>query len=138
MNGEKDTKNLSSLLSTFIECRLTLGELLRVRPYLWNDLAETLEKMGIKGIHPKRIEDMKRINKTPIDVQLVPLNKVGDYCEGEDGNITLSIEYNDVNTLFILENGAGIAIATKSIWEAWRRPAIRRKRMKLQLGGWTP
>ena len=116
--GETDTKNLSSLLSTLIECRLTLGGHLRVWPYLWNELAKTLAKMGIKGIHHEKIEDMKWINRTPIDVQIVPLNKVGDYCEGEDGNITLPIEYNYVNALTILDSGAGIVIATKSIWEA--------------------
>ena len=47
---EKDTINLTTLLSTPIECRLTLGELLKVRPNLWNDLAKTLQNMGIKGI----------------------------------------------------------------------------------------
>ena len=47
---EKDTINLAALLSTPIECRLTLGELLKVRPNLWNDLVETLQNMGIKGI----------------------------------------------------------------------------------------
>ena len=45
----------------------------RVCPYLWNDVAKTLAKMGIKCIHSKKIEDMKWINKTPIDVQLAPL-----------------------------------------------------------------
>ena len=51
-NGEKDTRDLFSLLSTLIECRLTLKELFRVHPYLWNDLADIVAKMGIKGIHP--------------------------------------------------------------------------------------
>ena len=46
---EKDTINLTALLSTPIECRLTLGELLKVRPNLWNDLAKTLQNMGIKS-----------------------------------------------------------------------------------------
>ena len=73
--------------------------------------------MGINGIHPKGIEDLKGINKTSINVQPVPLNKVGDYCEGEDGNITLPIEYNDMHTLAILDNGACISIATKNIWD---------------------
>ena len=97
------------------------------------DLVETLVKMGTKGIHPQKSEDMEWINKTPIDVQHVPLNKVGDYCEGEDGNITLPIEYNYVNTLAILGSGVGIATATKIIWEAWGESAIKKTRMKLQL-----
>ena len=39
---EKDTINLTAPLSTPIDCRLTLGELLKVRPNLWSDLAGTL------------------------------------------------------------------------------------------------
>ena len=41
-NHEKDTMILTNLLSTQIGCRLTLGELLKVRPQLWNDLMGTL------------------------------------------------------------------------------------------------
>ena len=130
---EKDTINLIALLSTPIECRLTLGELLKVRPNLWNELAETLHNMGIKGIRDKHIKQLKENNRTPTSVQPIPLNKVGEYCEGVDGNITLPIEFNDVKTLAILDSGAGVAIATKNIWERWRKPAIRKTRLKLQL-----
>ena len=52
---EQDTGNLLSLLSTPIDCKLTLGELLKIRPHLWNELAAILEKMGIKGIKPKEL-----------------------------------------------------------------------------------
>ena len=54
------------------------------------------------------------------------MNKVGDYCKGEEGNITLPLEYNNVQTLAILDSGAGIAIATKQVWEAWGKSAIRK------------
>ena len=53
---EKDTINLIALLSTPIECKLTLGELLKVRPNLWSDLAQTLQNMGIKGIQYEHIK----------------------------------------------------------------------------------
>ena len=33
----------------------------------------------------------------------------------------------------ILDSGAGVAIATKQIWNKWGRPALRKTRMKLQL-----
>ena len=75
---EKDTTNLSALLSTSIECILTLGELLKVRPHLWADLARILQKMGIKGIRLDHIKNLKENNQTPTSVQLVPLNKVGE------------------------------------------------------------
>ena len=51
----------------------------------------------------------------------MPLNKVGKYCKGKEGNITLLVEYNNVKTLAILDNKGGIAIAAKIIWEAWRK-----------------
>ena len=66
-------------------------------------------------------------------MQPVPLNKVGEYCERTDANIILPKKYNDVETLAILDSGAGVAIATKHIWEKWGRPAIQKTRMKLQL-----
>ena len=43
------------------------------------------------------------------------------------------MEYRGVNTLAILDSGAGVAIATKKIWESWGRPALQKMRMKLQL-----
>ena len=61
------------------------------------------------------------------------VNKVGDYCEGEEGNTTLPVEYNGVNTKAILDSGAGIAIVTKQTWEKWGKPAIRETKMKIQL-----
>ena len=59
-------------------------------------------------------------------VQPVRINQVGDYCKGEEINITLTMEYKQVKSLSILENGAGVAIATKSIWETWGKPAIKK------------
>ena len=63
----------------------------------------------------------------------MPPNKVGDCCEGEDSNTTIPVEYKGVNMFAILDSGAGVAIATKKIWESWGRPTIRKTRMKLQL-----
>ena len=65
----------------------------------------------------------------------VPINKVGDYCEGEDGNPTLPVQFNDHKSLAILDSGTGVAIATKQTWEAWGNPALRKTRLKLQLAG---
>lgn len=42
----------------------------------------------------------------------MPINKVGDYYEGEDRNTTLPVKYNDVTSLAILDIGVGVAIAT--------------------------
>ena len=61
----------------------------------------------------------------------MPLNKVGDYREGEGRNTTIPVEYAELRTLEIWDSGAGLAIATKKIWEAWGRPALQKTRMKL-------
>ena len=80
--------------------------------------------MGITGVGPDHIEDLKEKNKTPIGLQLVPINKVGKYCDSEEGNITLLIEYNNGKTMEILDKGAEIAIATRNVWEARGKLAI--------------
>ena len=40
----------------------------------------------------------------------VPLNKVGQYNDGEDANTTLPVELNGCKHIAILDSGAGIAI----------------------------
>ena len=71
-------------------------------------------------------EQQKRVNCEPF-----PINKVGDYCEGEDGNTTLPVKLNKVTSLAILDSGVGVAIATKQIQDSWGKPALRKTRMKL-------
>ena len=63
----------------------------------------------------------------------VPINKVGQYCEDDQGNATLPMEINDVVSMAILDSGAGVSIATKLMWEKWGKPAIRSTQMHLQL-----
>ena len=63
----------------------------------------------------------------------VPLNKVGNYYEGEDSNTIIPVSYQGIKTFTILDSGARVAIATKGIRESWGRLALRKTRMKLQL-----
>ena len=46
----------------------------------------------------------------------IPINKVGGYGEGTEGNTTLPIKCNDVKSEAILDSRAGVAIAAKKIW----------------------
>ena len=48
--------------------------------------------------------------KAPIQV-----NKVGEKAKDDDGNTTLPVTINNVKSITILDSGAGIGIATKSI-----------------------
>ena len=127
-----DSTNLQALLSTPVKVSLPLADVLKVRPELWQEVVKCMKKMGIETPVNECFDDadnqehIKRAGCAP-----VPLNKVGDYCEGDDGNTTLPVEYKGVRSLAILDSGAGVAIATKQVWEAWGKPALRKTRMKL-------
>ena len=45
----------------------------------------------------------------------------------------MPVTFNEITTLAILDSGAGVAIATKQMWDSWGQPALRKTRMKLQL-----
>ena len=74
-------------------------------------------------------ESIKRIAKC----EPIPINKVGDYCEGDDGNITLPIEFNEIRSLAIMDSKVGVTIATKDVWEAKGNLDLIKSGMKLQL-----
>ena len=81
-----DVSNLSNLLATPIKCTLPLADVLRVKPELWEGVAKCLKKMGIK-LPNGELLGLKEDQVEP-KCKPVPLNKVGEYCEGEDGNTT--------------------------------------------------
>ena len=114
-----DTANLQALLSTPVKVTLPLVEVLRVRPELWQEVVDCLTKMGITMPHQIPVDErLKGTVQQRVKCESVPINKVGDYCEGEDGNTTLPVEFNEVRSLAILDSGAGVAIATKEVWES--------------------
>ena len=104
---------------TPVKVTLPLADVLKVKPELWKEVLKGLQKMGIQ-ISPFVVswdaftEPKEGMQKS----EPVPINKVGDYCEGEDGNTTLPVEFNGHKSLAILDSGAGVAIATKQTWEA--------------------
>ena len=121
-------------MSAPIRCTLPLLDVLKAKPKLWEEVAKYLKSIGVEMpiMEHNQIHTTKSA-KANGNIEPVPLNKVGDYCEGEDSNTTIPIEFKGTNTLAILDSGAGVAIATKKIWESWGRPALRKTRMKLQL-----
>ena len=50
-----------------------------------------------------------------------------------EGNTTLHVEHENVVFMAILDSGAGMSVATKSIWEKWGKPMVRSTQMNLLL-----
>ena len=61
------------------------------------------------------------------------MNKVTGLKVKDAKNTTLPVECEEIKTIAILDSGAGISIATKSIWEKWGKPTVRSTQMNLQL-----
>ncbi len=112
-----DAKALTDILSTPVKCTITLAELLKIKPELWTEVGKCLEKFGVKNPIKVLQVELETGAQHKKRVEPVPINKVGDYCEGEEGNTTLPVECNGVQTKAILESGARIAILTKQMWE---------------------
>ena len=106
--------SLSMLLSAPIRCTLPLADLLRARPNMREEVAIYLKTIGV-DVPMGDISHLKGQEKQTKVVTPIPLNKVGDYCEGEDSNTTIPVSYQAVKTFAILDSGAGVAIATKGI-----------------------
>ena len=86
------------------------------------------------GIHLPLIDAIEKVvrdTKPNVRCEPLPLNKVGDYSEENDSNTTLPIEFNEVQSLAILDSGAGVALVTIQVWEAWGKPTLRKTWMKL-------
>ena len=128
-----DTTTLHALLSAKVRVTMTLAEVLEKRPELWLEVVKSLKKMDVHLPAADAIEKVVKETKPKVRCERVPLNKVGDYSEGNDSNTTLPVKYNDVQSLAISDSGARVALITVQVWEAWGKLALRKTRMKLQL-----
>lgn len=118
----KDLASLQALMSTPVPCMLPLEDLLRVKREIWGVIAK---QIGITQKHAKSETHVPQ--ETPIETKQpipVPLNKVGKYCEDDEGNMTLPVQIEKVKSIAILDSGSGVSIATRTIWEKWGKPAI--------------
>ena len=104
---------LQAILSARIKCTMPLIELMKHRPELWECLTKKLVKQGVLNrTHFSQIVPSKRSHEEPIE-----LKKVSGIQTKDEGNTTLPINYKGIESIAILDSGAGISIATKSIWE---------------------
>ena len=67
----------------------------------------------------------------------IPLNKVGQYNDGKDGNTTLLVELNGCKHITILDSGASIAIATKKTWEQWGKTSLDTNKNETTTSLWS-
>ena len=116
-----DTANLQILMSKPVKVSMMLTKILKAKTKLWQEVTTCLKQIGIPIIDIEPIQTKEKVQRG-VKCEPVPINKVGDYCEGEDSNTTLPIEFNEVQSLAILDSEASLAIATKDIWDSWGNP----------------
>ena len=114
---EKDVANLHALLSAPVTCTIPLADLLKIQPNLWEKVIGfpkvgefcTKHNIATSDLHKK--PNTKKRKPVP-----VPINKVSlKTKENEMGNTTLPVEFNDCKAIAILNIGAEVSIATKSL-----------------------
>ena len=109
-----------------------MTDLLKVRPDLWEGVAKCLTERGFwnKKI---QVEEIPTLESSPSTKINVPVNRVGGKAEEDEGNTTLPVKINKIESIAVLDSGAGVGIATRKVWEAWSKPSLRQMRMNLQL-----
>ena len=88
-----------------IKCTLPLADIHRVKLEIWKDVGKCLEKMGIHIPISEIEQALKAMKQTKKVVELILVNKVGDYCKGEDGNTTIPMEFVGQTSIAILDSG---------------------------------
>ena len=91
--NERDTANLHALMSAPITCTLPLTDLLKVRPDLWESVAKCLTERGFwnKKISVDEILLPKTLESSHSTKVKIPVNKLGEKAEDEEGNTTLPV-----------------------------------------------
>ena len=89
-------------MSTPIKVTLPLADVLKAKPELWLNIAKALEHMGMRvPFQEFPVDSQENGQWEKVRCEPVPINKVGDYCEGEDENTTLPAKLNEVKSLAI-------------------------------------
>ena len=110
-------------LATLVPCTLPLKDLLRVKPGVWTKMSWKLcfPELRVKAKPPRIPQNSKKLNEQ----ELVSINKVSKKMGTLEGNTTLPVERENVIFMPILDSGARMSVATKSIWEKWGKPTVR-------------
>ena len=60
------------------------------------------------------------------DTPMVPINKLGQYVEGDYLNAIIPLSYHHRKVEALLDGGAGVSIMTKQCWEKWGSPPMEK------------
>ena len=120
----------SQALSTLVTCTLPLRDLLRLKP-------RVLKRMVQKLSHPEpeMVAESPQEPQRPTKpkIEHISINKMSKKLGPSEGNTTLPVEHGSIISIAILDSGAGISVATKSLWEKWGKPTVQSTRMNLKL-----
>ena len=80
-----------------------------------------MEKNGRRAWSPETSQELEPLlpQLDPVDQELehVSINKMSKKMGSSKGNTTLPVEHENVVFMAILNSGARMSVATKSIWE---------------------
>lgn len=102
-------------LSSLVTCTLPLKDLIRLRPGVMKRMAQEL-LMSDKEI-PKLLSqpnEAEEPTREP-EAEKVSVYRVSKRLGPSEGNTTLPVEHGSIISIAILDSGAGISVATKSI-----------------------
>ena len=94
MGNPKEVDNLQAALSAKIACTLSLRELMRAQPEIWEGITED---MVVQGLLNKGKFDQTKPAKTIIG-KPVRLNKVSGIKGKDEGNTTLPVTYGEIQS----------------------------------------
>ena len=109
---------------------LPLRDLLRLRPKLLKRMARKLSLPEAEK-EPEPLSETQKAKDQ--EIEHVSVNKLSKMIGPSEGNTTIPVEHGSIISVAILDSGARVSIATKSIWEKWGKPTVRSTRMNLQL-----
>ena len=100
---KQNMSNVWAALKVPVTCTLPLGEFLRVRPKIWDEVAKHLKDQGLLR-HETRYEDP--ISESPSQTSRhLPLDKANGNTNTNKANTTLPLKYKGVMSIVILDSG---------------------------------
>ena len=110
----RETANLHALIVTFT---FPLTKLFNIRPHLWESVEKCMMDRGLwnKNHKIEEVHKPKLVVSKPSTKIRVQINNAGGKVKGDEGNTTLHVMINKVESIAILDSGSRVGISTKKI-----------------------